>query len=126
MVVHCPDSPLPKTMAGRYSPTQGHLAVSPPEILKIICCRCKKDCSGKQCGCKRLGLHCTEECGSGRHRSARTSTYALETIRQKTKNQMSLTRNNTFKIKQPRSQRGGGGGGGGWNLLTSLPSPLKY
>ena len=83
----------------RYSPTQGHLAVSPPEILKIICCRCKKDCSGKQCSCKKLGLHFTEECESGRHQSARTSTYALETIRQKTMNHMSLMRNNTCKIK---------------------------
>ena len=35
----------------------------PPEILEVVRCSCKKDCSTKRCTCKKHGLPCTDICG---------------------------------------------------------------
>ena len=29
-------------------------------MLKLLSCNCKKDCSSAWCGCKKIGLQCTE------------------------------------------------------------------
>ena len=34
---------------------------APPELLKLISCRCEKGC-GRQCGCRKGGLKCSEIC----------------------------------------------------------------
>ena len=34
----------------------------PQQILKILCCKCKRDCTSRQCSCRNLGLFCTDIC----------------------------------------------------------------
>ena len=34
----------------------------PNELLQKICCSCTTGCEGKRCGCRKLGLRCTNLC----------------------------------------------------------------
>ena len=47
---------------GLYTPATGVDNVCPAAITEMICCNCKKDCSSQSCGCKKLGVQCTELC----------------------------------------------------------------
>lgn len=45
----------------------------PPELLDVVCCSCKKDCSTKRCTCKKHGLPCTAICRECRGTSCTNS-----------------------------------------------------
>ena len=44
---------------GRFMPIMTDQPAPPPEILEVVRCSCKKDCSTKRCTCKKHGLPCT-------------------------------------------------------------------
>ena len=48
---------------GRFMPIMTDQPAAPPEILDVVRCSCKKDCSTKRCTCKKHGLPCTAICG---------------------------------------------------------------
>jgi len=35
----------------------------PPELMKVVRCNCRKDCSSSHCSCRRNGIHCLAACG---------------------------------------------------------------
>lgn len=43
-------------------PVHSELAAAPQDILKMIFCRCKKDCASAKCGCKKANLKCSIAC----------------------------------------------------------------
>ncbi len=45
---------------------------APPELLKLISCRCEKGCE-KRCGCRKAGLKCTDICFSCHGRACSNS-----------------------------------------------------
>jgi len=47
---------------GRYLPIQTDQPAGPSELLDIICCRCKEDCSTRKCTCRKYDLPCTAVC----------------------------------------------------------------
>lgn len=44
------------------APVHSELAAAPEDILKMVFCRCTKDCSSAKCGCKRANLKCSTAC----------------------------------------------------------------
>ncbi|MES9882393.1 MAG: hypothetical protein ABW185_16095, partial [Sedimenticola sp.] len=47
---------------GTYlEPTDSENPIAPEKLLKLVSCGCKSGC-GKQCGCRKLGLHCSSLC----------------------------------------------------------------
>lgn len=44
------------------TPTLTTLEAAPPEVLKLVSCRCKKGCSTVACSCRKSGLNCTLLC----------------------------------------------------------------
>ena len=56
---------------GRFIPIMTDQPAAPPEILDLVCCSCKKDCSTKRC--KKHGLTCTAICGECRATSCTNS-----------------------------------------------------
>ena len=51
---------------GRYLPIQTDQPAAPSELLDVICCSCKKDCTTRRCTCRKYGLPCTNVCGECR------------------------------------------------------------
>ena len=47
---------------GEYRPVMGYTEVCPPAVLMMLSCKCKTDCNSKTCGCRKLGLKCTDLC----------------------------------------------------------------
>ena len=47
----------------RLDPRQTDLPPAPQDLLKVIRCNCKKDCSSKRCKCRIHGLECSVACG---------------------------------------------------------------
>jgi len=47
---------------GRYLPIQTDQPAAPSELLDVICCSCKKDCTTRRCTCRKYGLPCTNVC----------------------------------------------------------------
>ena len=47
-------------------PCHTDLACAPEELLKLICCQCKKGCTNMRCSCKKNGLACSFACGECR------------------------------------------------------------
>jgi hypothetical protein len=43
-------------------PVHSELAAAPEDILKMIFCRCTKDCASAKCGCKKASLKCSSAC----------------------------------------------------------------
>jgi len=43
-------------------PVHSELAAAPDDILKMIFCRCTKDCASAKCGCKKASLKCSQAC----------------------------------------------------------------
>jgi len=43
-------------------PVHSELAAAPDDILKMIFCRCTKDCVSAKCGCKKASLKCSQAC----------------------------------------------------------------
>jgi len=58
---------------GRFMPIMTDWPAAPPEILDVVCCSCKKDCSTKKCTCKKHGLPCTAIWGECRGTSCTNS-----------------------------------------------------
>ena len=48
---------------GRLEPRQTDLPPAPEDLLKVIRCNCKKDCSSMRCTCRKHGLECSMACG---------------------------------------------------------------
>ena len=34
----------------------------PKAIVELVCCKCQKGCKTNACGCKKVGLTCTDAC----------------------------------------------------------------
>ena len=52
--------------------------IAPPQLLKIISCGCKTDCSRKNCSCKKHGVLCSNMCSACRGVSCLNSERAIE------------------------------------------------
>eukprot|EP00745_Piridium_sociabile_P007798 TRINITY_DN15240_c0_g2_i1.p1 TRINITY_DN15240_c0_g2~~TRINITY_DN15240_c0_g2_i1.p1 ORF type:complete len:104 (-),score=14.59 TRINITY_DN15240_c0_g2_i1:515-826(-) len=50
-------------VCGRLEPRETDLPPAPEDLLKVIRCNCKKDCSSKRCTCRKHGLECSVACG---------------------------------------------------------------
>jgi len=37
--------------------------IAPEDLLKVICCNCKSNCTSHQCTCHKHGLSCVLACG---------------------------------------------------------------
>ena len=48
---------------GKIMPIEMRDPIAPPELLKVIRCKCKTDCSNNQCSCRRFNVFCTNMCG---------------------------------------------------------------
>ena len=48
-------------------------AVAPEDLLHVVKCSCKTDCSSARCSCRRNGLYCTASCGECRGMSCMNS-----------------------------------------------------
>ena len=46
---------------GKFTPIITDVAAGPPELLKIVRCRCKGHC-GNRCSCRKAGLQCASSC----------------------------------------------------------------
>lgn len=46
----------------QLTPVPTRSLAAPDEILKLIFCRCTKDCSSAKCGCKKASLNCSTLC----------------------------------------------------------------
>lgn len=58
-------NPLDYGWEKRYSnfcPNIGYTEICPPSIYRVLACNCKLECNTGACGCKKLGLSCTEAC----------------------------------------------------------------
>ncbi|XP_076444211.1 uncharacterized protein LOC143282453 [Babylonia areolata] len=49
--------------SGQLEPRQTDLPPAPEDLLKVIRCNCKTDCSSKRCTCRKHGLGCSVACG---------------------------------------------------------------
>ena len=51
---------------GRYIPIANDKNIAPPDIMKVVCCKCsteaRKPCGGKTCLCQKYGLTCISAC----------------------------------------------------------------
>ena len=47
---------------GKFCPNLGYAEICPPSIYWMLACNCKLDCSTGTCGCRRLGMSCTDAC----------------------------------------------------------------
>lgn len=47
---------------GLYNPDAGYTQVCPQSILKLLSCKCKAGCATNSCGCRNVGLKCTDIC----------------------------------------------------------------
>ena len=36
----------------------------PEDVTKVVSCQCKTGCANNNCGCRKLGMHCTKLCGN--------------------------------------------------------------
>ena len=50
------------TSGGKLMPIEMTKLIAPVELLKIVKCGCKTDCSRKNCICKQYGVKCTNMC----------------------------------------------------------------
>ena len=57
-----------KLHSGRYVPIDTDTDIAPPDILKVVCCRCsvdsKRPCGTRTCLCLKYGLTCISACKS--------------------------------------------------------------
>ena len=51
---------------GKLNPTTTDLPPAPQELLKIVHCNCRSDCSSQRCTCRKMGLECSVACGECR------------------------------------------------------------
>jgi hypothetical protein len=56
-----------------YMPTTTDLPAAPSELLDIIFCGCRKDCSSRKCSCRKYGIACTSVCSECRGTSCSNS-----------------------------------------------------
>ena len=47
-----------------FVPVENDCGPAPAELLKVIRCTCKEDCSGRTCSCKKHGKNCTLACSN--------------------------------------------------------------
>ncbi|GBP45037.1 hypothetical protein EVAR_23511_1 [Eumeta japonica] len=80
-------------------PVQNCKPPAPPELLKLIFCKCKGNC-GAMCGCRKAGMKCSAVCF---HCSGETCSNVMELISK-------LINENGFDDEPP--------------TLTPLPSPV--
>ena len=45
-----------------YAPIASDIVAAPENILKIIRCACKENCTTNRCSCRKNGLQCTSTC----------------------------------------------------------------
>ena len=50
-----------KTETGGFIPIDTTISAAPPQVLKLISCKCARNC-GPACGCRRAGLSCSVVC----------------------------------------------------------------
>ncbi|GBP75996.1 hypothetical protein EVAR_55903_1 [Eumeta japonica] len=79
-------------------PVQNSKPPAPPELLKLIFCKCKGNC-GAMCGCQKAGMKCSAVCF---HCSGETCSNVMELSE--------LINENDFDDEPP--------------TLTPLPSPV--
>ena len=58
---------------GGLVPVVSDMGPAPPELLKVIRCTCKKDCSSRSCSCKKYGKECSLACSNCRGTSCSNS-----------------------------------------------------
>ena len=51
-----------KVVGGKLFPEYSSKPPAPQQLLKVVRCGCKTDCSRKTCSCLKYGLKCTEAC----------------------------------------------------------------
>jgi hypothetical protein len=51
---------------------------APGELLKIIYCKCSRECKSARCSCRRYGLPCTAACGPCQVENSDSPNYAEE------------------------------------------------
>ena len=51
-----------KEVDGEFVPVTSDHPAAPPELLKIIRCSCKTDCSSSRCSCRKSNILCSETC----------------------------------------------------------------
>ena len=64
-----PSDPLSrgwKEHNGKMMPIELRKPIAPPELLKVIRCKCKTECSNNRCSCRRFNVLCTNMCGECR------------------------------------------------------------
>ena len=46
-----------------FMPTMTDMPPAPNNLLELVWCACKTDCSTKKCTCRKHGLNCSPICG---------------------------------------------------------------
>lgn len=62
----CTKNPLDwgwRLSEGAMVPRETDQRPAPDELLDVVVCNCKKDCTSKLCSCRKHGLECTTACG---------------------------------------------------------------
>lgn len=59
-------------------PTYTDIAVAPSDLLHVIKCNCKTDCSTERCSCRKHGLVCSVACGECRGECCMNSITSME------------------------------------------------
>jgi hypothetical protein len=52
-----------KVINSKLIPTQLEGPVAPENLLSVVRCQCRKDCSSASCSCRKHGLQCVSACG---------------------------------------------------------------
>ena len=65
-------------LQGRLFPRTMDCQPAPDNILKLIHCQCKGDCSTARCSCRKNSLQCTNACGECRGDGCSNSTATYE------------------------------------------------
>lgn len=65
---------------GQLFPTTTDVPPAPEDLLKVVRCNCKKDCSSGNCSCRKHGLVCTTACGECRGESCTNVAIFLEEL----------------------------------------------
>lgn len=63
---------------GQLIPVTTDIPPAPEDLLNVIRCTCKKDCSSGRCSCRKHGLTCTTACGECRGVSCMNTVHQLE------------------------------------------------
>ena len=67
---------------GTPSPVRASKPVGPPELTKVIACRCSSDtpCRRKNCSCSSTGLSCMTFCKCGANTDLYQNTFTIRSV----------------------------------------------